>query len=210
MEEFATALREGDEGTVLRLLDADPTLLDVMSDAMRKRPLAVAAHHGHLEVVRLLIERGANISATGEWRNTALHYAAIMGYEEVVALLLDNGAHANSRNQHGITPLVLACHNGHLGVVRLLIQHMGSQWLDDRGNASGQTALHYAAHGGHEELLRFLLLAGADPTLTDNRAKDATRTRRGGQTLRNDSREACTMRACVPGKATNILTQRYE
>jgi ankyrin repeat protein len=163
MEEFSTALEEGDEGTVLRLLDADPTLLERMVD-MWNRPLALAADHGHVRLTRLLIERGANVNATGRYGNTALHCAAQDGQAEVVALLLRGGAHATSRNDDDKTPLMCACDEGHLGVVKMLVQHMGGQGLDD-GDEDGWTALHGAADEGHEEVVRFLLLAGADPTI---------------------------------------------
>jgi ankyrin repeat protein len=121
-------------------------------------------------VVRLLIERDANINATGGWGNTALHSAATMGYEEVVALLLDTGAHANTRDRQGVTPIMLACDNDHLGVVKMLVQHIEGQGLND-GNVDGWTALHHATRWGHDEVVRFLLLAGADPTIRDNRGR---------------------------------------
>jgi ankyrin repeat protein len=166
MEEFATALREGDEGTVLRLVDADPALLERVVD-MRHRPLAMAAWNGHLGVVRLLIERGANVNATGARGRRALTYAAQRGHAEVVALLLREGANANFIRYNGATPLMLACTNGHLGVVKVLVQHMGGRGLDD-GDDHGWTALHYAAEWGYEEVVRFLLFAGADATIKDN------------------------------------------
>jgi ankyrin repeat protein len=159
----------GNEGEVIRLLDADPTLLD-REDEDGDRPLASAAWHGHLGMVRLLLERGANINATGDGGDTALHLAALWGHYEVLALLLDKGAETNSRDHYGHTPFMRACFNDHLGVVNMLYQHMQGQGLDDRSD-SGWTALHYAARCGSEEVVRFLLLAGADPTITNNEGR---------------------------------------
>jgi ankyrin repeat protein len=167
--EFSTALREGDEGTILSLVDADSTLLE-MENYHGERPLAVAALYGQLGVARLLIERGANINATGAYGFTALHYAAEEAAEELAALLLRKGAHANTRNQYGVTPLMSACVNDNLGMVKMLVQHLGGQGLDD-GDDDGWTALHYAAYWGLEEILRCLLLAGADPSITDNEGR---------------------------------------
>jgi ankyrin repeat protein len=164
MEEFSIALREGDVGTVLRLVDADPTLLETVVDAW-PRPLAVAAWHGHIGVARLLIERGANINATGSGGITALHCAAQEGHAEAVDFLLKKGAHANIKNQYGMTPLMWACNNGHLGAAGMLVQHMGSKGFDESSDR-GWTALHYAADEGHEEVVRLLLVAGADPSIT--------------------------------------------
>jgi ankyrin repeat protein len=161
---------EGNEWEVIRLLDADPGLLERV-DQHGDRPLIGAARHGQLGVARLLIERGANINATGHGGSTALHNAAPQGREEVLALLLDKGADANSRDDDGMTPLMWACDNDDLGVVKMLVQHLGDQGLDERDNLSGWTALHRAADAGYNQLVRFLLLAGADPTITDNEGR---------------------------------------
>jgi ankyrin repeat protein len=118
-------------------------------------------------VVRLLIEVGANINGTGAEGDTALHYAAEQGYEDMVALLLDKGAHANSRDHYGRTPLMRACGWGHLGVVEMLVEHMQGKGLDERAE-TGWAALHWAAAKGYTKVVRFLLLAGADPTITDD------------------------------------------
>jgi ankyrin repeat protein len=166
MGDIFRAAREGNEEEVIRLLDADPALLESEDDD-GYRPLAVAALSGQLGMSTLLIERGANLSATGDEGNTALHYAAVRGHEEVVALLLDKGAHANTRNQYTMTPLMRVCIYGRLGVVKMLVQHLEGEGLDERSDL-GWTALHYAACGGHHEVVRCLVLAGADPTITND------------------------------------------
>jgi ankyrin repeat protein len=170
MEEYFRAIREGNEGEVVRLLDADPELLESIDDR-RQSPLIAAAAAGHLGIVGLLIERGANINATGFMGRTALHWAGHEGREDMVALLLSKGAQANSRSENGATPLMFAAYRGHLGVVRMLVQHRGGVGLDERTFLSGETVLHYAAHGGHEEVVRYLLLAGCDPTIMDTRGR---------------------------------------
>jgi ankyrin repeat protein len=170
MDEFSTALREGNEGTVLRLLDADPALLERAGDFLGNRPLAKAAERGHLGLVRLLIERGANLNGTGATTGfTAVHWAAQKGHVEVVTLLLSKGAHADIRID-GVTPLMWASGYGRLEVVKVLVQHMRGQGLDERTEV-GMTALHFAACMGHEEVVRFLLFAGADPTITNNEGR---------------------------------------
>jgi ankyrin repeat protein len=166
MGDIFRAAGKGNQKEVTRLLDADPTLLERKNDH-GDRPLAEAAFSGHLRVVTLLIQRGADINARGFEGSTALHYAAKEGAEEVVTLLLGKGAHANSRDERGNTPFMLACDNGgSLGVVKMLAQHMGGQGFDEV-NEDGWTALHYAAYWAPDEVVRWLLLAGADPSIRD-------------------------------------------
>jgi ankyrin repeat protein len=104
---------------------------------------------------------------------TALRYAAQAGHEEAVAFLLGKGAEASARDIDNETPLMRACDNGHLGVVRMLVQHTGGGGVDARDGSQGWTALHGAASEGREEVVRFLLLSGADPMITDSKGRTA-------------------------------------
>jgi ankyrin repeat protein len=175
MEDILRAAREGDEEEVNRLLDADPTLLERMdSEGSREgyekwklKPLAVAARCGHLGMVRLLVQRGANVNGMDYKGTTALSYAVYGDHAEVVAYLLHHGAKADG-NQASSVPLIAASMRRHVCVVRVLLKHLEGQGLDDRRGGSGWTALHWAAFGGHDDVVRLLLLAGADPTMRDN------------------------------------------
>jgi ankyrin repeat protein len=164
-KKFLKAVKKGHEGQVTRLLNAQPlhsTLLE-KATSEGKRLLAVAAEHGQLGVVRLLVQRGANLSATDREDKTALHLAATMGHEEVVRFLLSQEGQAvppvSTKSIAG-TPLMLASENGHIGVVQVLVQHREAQGsdagLDERGK-DGWTAMHWAATMGHEEVVSFLL-----------------------------------------------------
>jgi hypothetical protein len=159
----------GDEGEVARLLDEDPSLLDGREDY--EPPILVAAESGHLGVVRLLVQRGANLNAT-EYRDiTALHLAVSQGNEEVVAFLLQQGAQANRRTMNGHTPLMWAARHSDSVIMEMLVKHLGGQGLDDKDGTAEWTPLHNAADWGEQEAVRVLLLAGADPSIVDNEGR---------------------------------------
>ena len=85
-------------------------------------PLLLAADRGHLKVIQLLLEAGADTNAIDENLATASMAASHNGHLEVVRLLLEAGADTNATDySHSeATALMAAAHNGHLEVVRLL------------------------------------------------------------------------------------------
>ena len=88
-------------------------------------PLTRAVTNGQEEIVRLLLEAGAD----AKWRDddnptsiyTALHSAAFNGHGEVVRILLEFGADMEAVKAYGVRPLHLAAWGGHLAVAQLLL-----------------------------------------------------------------------------------------
>jgi ankyrin repeat protein len=60
-------------------------------------PLFQASKYGHAEVVKLLIENGANVNYKSSGNVTALWEASWLGHADVVRLLLDKGADVNTK-----------------------------------------------------------------------------------------------------------------
>lgn len=85
---------------------------------------------------------------------------------EVVYILLNRGADVNIDNTWRRPPLTIAALHGHVGVVEILLSQKGT-YLDSQ-DENGRTALWMAASEGHEEVLRLLLAAGADPSTADD------------------------------------------
>ncbi|KAJ1476985.1 ankyrin repeat-containing domain protein, partial [Baffinella frigidus] len=90
----------------VRQLLADGADVTERGGQFNTTPLHGAAAKGDAEVVLLLLEHGADSSAThssgGAW--TPLHYAAIQCRDDVARLLLDNGAEVSARDIHGRSP----------------------------------------------------------------------------------------------------------
>jgi ankyrin repeat protein/uncharacterized glyoxalase superfamily protein PhnB len=90
--EFVDACRNGDLSVVQQFLAVDSTL-PRLRDTHGSTALHAAAARGHRDVVRLLLQHGADPNARDVGDNaTPLHFAAGAGHIDVVRLLIDSGA----------------------------------------------------------------------------------------------------------------------
>jgi ankyrin repeat protein len=90
------------------------------NNPMKVAPLHAAAAGRHLEILRALLEAGADPNARQQQGFTALHSAAQNGDIESARLLLERGADRTAIAGNNQTPLDLALQNGHAGVAALL------------------------------------------------------------------------------------------
>lgn len=89
---------------------------------MEPTPLMVAAERGYTEVVKALIDSGADVNAQRNNGWSALIHAARHGRTETVRVLMDAGADVNAKSNDGETALMLALQYDHTGVVDILKQ----------------------------------------------------------------------------------------
>jgi ankyrin repeat protein len=136
----------GDVDRVTELVASNPAAVaDRSTDGFT--PLHLAAYFGKTDVVRALLDGGADRDAlgTGWMRGTALHSAVSARHADVVAILLDGGADPNARQAGGWTPLHGAAHNGDHGTTELLLAHGADpSAVDD----DGRSALDHANERG--------------------------------------------------------------
>lgn len=81
-----------------------------------------AAQNGHVEVIRALVEAGADVDAEDRDGDRAAHHAAFGDEPAALRALAGAGADLSARNRRRQTPLHIAVNKGHLGVVRTLLQ----------------------------------------------------------------------------------------
>jgi ankyrin repeat protein len=137
-------------------------------------PLLEASGQGHLELARYLIGRGAAIDYTGMREGSPLMLVAFMGQSELLQLFLAAGANANlAMPTGGETALHMAAVANQTLAAKVLLdagadpnRHaksgVATSMFDGSVKLWGETPLHYAAAYGDEELIRAMLLAGAD------------------------------------------------
>ncbi|XP_046331590.1 ankyrin repeat domain-containing protein 50-like isoform X1 [Haliotis rufescens] len=154
--------------SVKDLQDIDIPLDQV--DSNGRTLLHTAAHQGNLQVVNLLLTKGANIEAIDKTGQTPLNLAARQGYAEVVEVLLKAKAEVDHADNDGWTALRSAAWGGHTAVVGILLK-AGAKV--DHADSDQRTALRAAAWGGHEDIVLKLLEHGANVNKADNEGRTA-------------------------------------
>ena len=98
--------------------------------------LHAAAGAGHANIVRLLVEHGADALVVDASLATPLHLVAQAGHGLCVKALLDAGADPEGRDSAGATPLALAEAARHMGTARMMRLHLERR-MNDAANGGG-------------------------------------------------------------------------
>ena len=116
--------------------------------------LMMAAYNGHSEIVQLLLKEGAIPDQKDVMNRTALMYASTGPFNESVSLLLDAGADPNLVDgEEHFTALMFAAAEGQTEVVKNLLKHGADK---DMVDVDGETAMDFAMHNGHTEIVNLL------------------------------------------------------
>lgn len=129
---------------VAKLLIQQPKINLNQLNPSDENALMIASLLGDNELVKAMVERGAEINKPG-W--TPLAYAATNGHTKIVQFLLDHSAYIDAAAPNGTTPLMMAAYFGHDTTVKVLLDEGADAALK---NQLGFTALDLAKQRGHQ------------------------------------------------------------
>lgn len=129
-------------------------------------PLIQASSRGHVDAVRVLISRGADVNKQEPCNGwAALHAAAHFGHVPVIGLLVSKGTSLDLRNNIGRATLHAAVFKGHVEAVTCLLDYGAD--INAKCSNEGSTPLRLAAQEGHLHIVDLLVLRGADVNLAN-------------------------------------------
>ena len=166
-DEIHEAAKIGDIEKARSILSSDKSQLEA-KDRVGYTPLNWAAMRAKWDLVKYLIDIGANVNSPGYDKCTSLHCAAHHDNKDIIELLIDKGADYNFKNFWGDTPLCNAVKRGCKESAAMLI----AKGADLHATSNeGWTPLHYAFKSGHKALRKLLIEAGASKTAKDKFGK---------------------------------------
>jgi ankyrin repeat protein len=142
-----------------------------MQDKNGASLLIIAARHGKTDVVKYLLEIGANVNLINKDGASALWFAVASDKfnDTIVNILINNNADVNVVDSiYMNTPLMLASAKGRIDAVDLLLDHGAEANKKDKSFAS---ALYYATRFNHTDIALKLLQKGATFLVSDNQGR---------------------------------------
>jgi ankyrin repeat protein len=121
-----------------------------------------AAGSGNIDIIRLLLDRDADVNVLDRCGDSPLHKA--FRYHDAVKLLVDRGADVNARNKSNSTPLHEASGSGNRDVMELLLSLGADINAQDH---RGVTPLHEASRYQNFDAMKLLVNGGAEVNVRD-------------------------------------------
>ncbi len=153
----------------ISLLNIDLVKLFLKEGANPKNSLPEIVGHyiSNIDLMRVLIEAGADLNSSNEVGATSLMLACIAGNLEEVKLLLELGADIECVDETGWrTALYMASENGNIEIIRTLISY-GAKVIEGT-NEDKYSPLFEAAIHGNLDAVKVLIESGFNPNLEDH------------------------------------------
>jgi hypothetical protein len=167
-EALLEAATVGDAAAAALALDAGAVL--ETRDGERRTPLMQVAANDHIDVARILVERGADPNAQADDLLTPWLVTGVTDSVAMLEILLPAGADLTIRNRFGGISVIPASERGHVDYVRRVVQtDIDVNHVNNLGwTALIETVILGDGSARYEEVARILLDAGADPAIADN------------------------------------------
>ena len=163
-DEIHDFAQKGELESVISLIEQNPELVNAR-DKDGRTPLHWACRGVHLEVVRFLVDKGADVNAEDSNKVVPLHSLAVRNNTEAIELLLAKGADVDAKDYGADTALHYAAIYDAADTVALLIEKGAD--IESRDNYARTPLLLCARERGGPETIRILLQAGANVNARD-------------------------------------------
>ena len=155
-EEFTRLLTALEDGDVEYIEQASNINL---VDKNNNSPLIIACANGHLNIIEILLNKGADINGSNVYGRNCIYIGCKYGYIQIVNFLLEIGADFNKKDTNGLNSLMIASTNGHGTIVQTLCEAGASIDIQDN---QGHTALMLAYLKKQSELAKLVELDTVD------------------------------------------------
>lgn len=161
------AARQGDADQAAVALRAGADI--EVRESSGRTPLLLASAHDHVAVARLLVAMGADPDALDDRHDTPWLVTGVTGSVAMLEALLPAHPDLTIRNRFGGLSPIPASERGHVDYVRRVVQtDVDINHVNDLGWTALLEAIILGSGGSdHQEIVRILLEAGADPRIAD-------------------------------------------
>jgi ankyrin repeat protein len=164
-DQMRGAVLRGSAQVVVKLLDRHPDLVNQINQIRFENTDWTLLHHAaqsaSKDIVRVLIERGANVDLLSSMQDTPLNFACKGGHVDIAVMLMDAGADPHIPNVDGCSPVMTCVQKGRLKILEVMLDR-GVRLSDVPPWNNGDTLTHMAARYGQYGMLQFLKRVGVD------------------------------------------------
>jgi ankyrin repeat protein len=148
---------------IRRLLNVPGINIDIKDDKSDATPLIFATATRQIDIVKMLLEKGANMEPVNLNVGTVLNFAILKSDKELVKLFLQFGANVNKPTNDGTTPLMVSLKSKDIDITKMLIEN----GADINVTSSGYTILNFSIIEGRLDIIDLLLKYDIDINKTN-------------------------------------------
>lgn len=165
IKQLNEACRTGNLDTLLQAIYYNPDIVHELicgheaddNLTLPRNFLHMACENGHLDVVRQLVDFGADVNQMSDDNGTPLSAACMKGHVDIAKFLLSRGALVHDPALGNSSPILLACKSGKQEVVEFLLAEEPLLL-----QTHGQLLLYEACRLGYGRIVKLLIKKGVD------------------------------------------------